>query len=251
MKMKKYGFTLAEVLVTRGIIGVVAALTTPALIQNVGNAKVGPKLAKAKSTFENAVTTMLVENSSNSLLGALDELPKEDDDQNAAIAFGKKLSEYMKISPTDRYNVVGYNGRQYFNNGVYQQSMPFVSDDGMVYWLWPWKNHNFHPGRGSQEDNPYPDIPAHQLIGAIYVDVNGSEAPNKMAKDVFLFYMFNDGSIRPAGSSYFKNVPHYNCLWDENAGSSCNKLCNKDVVEGDGETCAGSIFDNGLKIIYE
>lgn len=31
--MKKFGFTLAEVLITLGIIGVIAALTLPSLIQ--------------------------------------------------------------------------------------------------------------------------------------------------------------------------------------------------------------------------
>ena len=50
--MKKHGFTLAEVLITLGIIGVVAALTAPALVQNAGSAQIGPKLAKAVSTFE-------------------------------------------------------------------------------------------------------------------------------------------------------------------------------------------------------
>ena len=35
--MKKFGFTLAEVLVTLGIIGVVAALTAPALILSSRN----------------------------------------------------------------------------------------------------------------------------------------------------------------------------------------------------------------------
>ena len=32
--MKKYGFTLAEVLITLGIIGVVAAMTIPTLISD-------------------------------------------------------------------------------------------------------------------------------------------------------------------------------------------------------------------------
>lgn len=48
------GFTLAEVLITLGIIGVVAALTAPALVQNAGTAKIGPTLAKVVSTLENA-----------------------------------------------------------------------------------------------------------------------------------------------------------------------------------------------------
>lgn len=60
-------------LVTLGIIGVVAALTTPALIQNVGNAKVGSKLAKAKATFETAAEMMLTENSSNTIMSITDD----------------------------------------------------------------------------------------------------------------------------------------------------------------------------------
>ena len=35
--MKIFGFTLAEVLITLGIIGVVAAMTIPGLIQNSKN----------------------------------------------------------------------------------------------------------------------------------------------------------------------------------------------------------------------
>ena len=55
----KQGFTLAEVLITLGIIGVVAALTAPALVQNAGNAKVGPTLTKVVPTLENAHEQML------------------------------------------------------------------------------------------------------------------------------------------------------------------------------------------------
>lgn len=35
--MKKQGFTLAEVLITLGIVGVVAALTAPALVMSSRN----------------------------------------------------------------------------------------------------------------------------------------------------------------------------------------------------------------------
>ena len=45
--MIKKGFTLTELLITLGIIGVVAALTAPALNINANNAKAGPALAKA------------------------------------------------------------------------------------------------------------------------------------------------------------------------------------------------------------
>ena len=69
---KKLGFTLAEVLITLGIIGVVAALTAPALIQNVGSAKVGPILAKVKSTIEIANEQILSDNDANKLSSIID-----------------------------------------------------------------------------------------------------------------------------------------------------------------------------------
>ena len=58
---KREGFTLAEVLITLAIIGVVAALTTPAIIRNSQNAKIGPQLSKIVTTFENAAQLAGVE----------------------------------------------------------------------------------------------------------------------------------------------------------------------------------------------
>ena len=52
--MKRKGFTLSEVLITLGIIGVVAALTLPSLISDTSSAQIGPKLGKAVSMFEQA-----------------------------------------------------------------------------------------------------------------------------------------------------------------------------------------------------
>ncbi len=54
-------------LITLGIIGVVAALTAPALIQDVSNAHIGPTLSKFKSTLENANYQMLNDAGSNDL----------------------------------------------------------------------------------------------------------------------------------------------------------------------------------------
>ena len=59
--MLKRGFTLAEVLVTLTIIGVIAAITLPSLLSNTATAQIGPKLAKAVSMFEQANTALLNE----------------------------------------------------------------------------------------------------------------------------------------------------------------------------------------------
>lgn len=54
MNGSKNGFTLAEVLITLGIIGVVAAITIPTLIANTNSAKFRTKYQKAISTLRQA-----------------------------------------------------------------------------------------------------------------------------------------------------------------------------------------------------
>ncbi len=53
--MKKNAFTLAEVLITLGIIGVVAAMTIPTLISNTNGAQFKTAYKKALSTLNQAV----------------------------------------------------------------------------------------------------------------------------------------------------------------------------------------------------
>lgn len=52
--MKKCAFTLAEVLITLGIIGVVAAMTIPTLIANIRSQQYRSRLKKAVSTLSQA-----------------------------------------------------------------------------------------------------------------------------------------------------------------------------------------------------
>ena len=54
MRTKKFGFTLAEVLITLGIIGVVAAMTIPTLISNTNSAKFKSQYKKTLSTLNQA-----------------------------------------------------------------------------------------------------------------------------------------------------------------------------------------------------
>lgn len=49
--MKK-GFTLAEVLITLGVIGIVAALTIPSLISNHNKSVTAARLSKAYNSFK-------------------------------------------------------------------------------------------------------------------------------------------------------------------------------------------------------
>ena len=61
MKNKRKGFTLAEVLITLGIIGVVAAITLPTLMQDASKQQLGVKLSKFASTIEKVTRAAAVE----------------------------------------------------------------------------------------------------------------------------------------------------------------------------------------------
>ena len=52
---KRFSFTLAEVLITLGIIGVVAAMTIPTLISNTNGAQFKTAYKKALSTLNQAI----------------------------------------------------------------------------------------------------------------------------------------------------------------------------------------------------
>jgi len=59
---KKNAFTLAEVLITLGIIGVVAALTMPSLITNYQKKQTVVRLQKAYSALSQAVKLSQAQN---------------------------------------------------------------------------------------------------------------------------------------------------------------------------------------------
>lgn len=56
------GFTLAEVLITLGIIGVVAAITIPELVNSCNEATTVSKVKKMNSTLSNALRLAIAEN---------------------------------------------------------------------------------------------------------------------------------------------------------------------------------------------
>lgn len=62
MKKMKKGFTLAEVLITLGIIGVVASIVMPSVMTNYTYKTIGVKLAKFVSQVEGSTRPFVVQN---------------------------------------------------------------------------------------------------------------------------------------------------------------------------------------------
>lgn len=94
--MKK-GFTLAEVLITLGIIGIVAALTLPTLIQKHRKTTVETSLKKFYSTINQAMKLSANEN------GDFETwiFPETDTPENVEQFFNKYLKPYIKVAHTE------------------------------------------------------------------------------------------------------------------------------------------------------
>ena len=89
---KRFGFTLAEVLITLGIIGVVAAMTIPTLLSNTHGAQLKTAYKKALSTLNQAVLmNIAMEDTDLSTI-------KEDTnaDGTTADSLGKMLTDRMQ-----------------------------------------------------------------------------------------------------------------------------------------------------------
>ncbi len=232
--MKKFGFTLAEVLITLGIIGVVAALTAPALVQNAGTAKIGPTLSKVVATLENANEQLLHDEDATDL-SKIAETNEE---------YCELLSKYIAGSSYNDDAVTFTPGATKWNdtasNVAWQYSKEFYFSDNisLVIGVYNSQNVGVYRAKGSFKGG----------YAYIYVDINGTKTkPNKFGKDIFLFFIDKSGQVTPAGSSthaWLKNDD------GEKYSSEGTRACNETTV-GDGTGCAGSIFENNFKVIYQ
>ena len=160
--MKKQGFTLAEVLITLGIIGVVAAITLPSLMAETQSAQIGPRLAKAVSMLEQGNEAFLSANGVDSLC-----------DSGLLGSYGSELTKYLKVTSADG----GYIGK----DGVHYKFEIFSGDKAFTNYTAP---------------------PHKQRLGNVTVDINGPKSkPNQDGTDVFYFSFWNDGSLRPKGAT--------------------------------------------------
>ena len=243
--MKKLGFTLAEVLITLGIIGVVAALTIPSLIQNYQKHVWVNQLKKSVSVVENSFHLAMAQDEvenlmDTSLLKTL--LVNGDDDWYGTWhrfpEFVSKYKDYIKIIDTkaDDTNFAQYktlNGTEYNNVMNY----PIYLADGSILYL-------FIDPTGYSAVN-------YDLIGSYYIDVNGLKGPNTFGRDLFEFLISPYGTVYPNYSKPVRNIYEKNYGYDIYPADIVQQLCNPSGnADANGGSCAARIMEDGWKMNY-
>ena len=183
---KKVAFTLAEVLITLGIIGVVAALTLPALIQNYQKKVYVNKLKKVSSTIEQGFGLMFADEG----VDKFSDIPIFQSTENGPVGtydeeFCKYLKKYFKFADvsegaTDKKPyVIKYIGS---NDGDDLSSDTYLKfSDGT--WI---------------EFTYFPD---EQSMNAQF-DINGSQNPNEYGRDYFYININDNGKIEIKKNPY-------------------------------------------------
>ena len=121
---KRFGFTLAEVLITLGIIGVVAAMTIPTLISNTNGAQFKTGFKKALSTLNQAaIMQVAMEDYDFSSLEAVSDTVT----QGSGRTMGHVIGTRTQASPLQNY-VFPSKVEWYFTGTCTQQEINDAAD---------------------------------------------------------------------------------------------------------------------------
>lgn len=213
IQWREGAFTLAEVLITLGIIGVVAAMTMPSLIQNYQEKATVTKLKKCYSLVSQAYVSILNDEGGSDTLQAGDDLEMME-------KFGKYL-KYQKTCgrnkgcfPNVTYKSVTGNGYSKWEDDTTDRSRAILTDGTLIMFnksaMWR--------GKGNY------------LYAQIYVDINGFKGPNQLGRDFFYFYI-NPEKIVPAGAK---------ALEEKNEDQKFTKNC----IQQNGYACAAWVIYN-------
>lgn len=202
--MGKFGFTLAEVLITLAIIGVVAALTMPSLIGHYKEKQMITALKKTYSQLSQAIQMSQAEN------------PGDYSPENVVkyLKSAKMCSGDDKSCTLNKYKYL--NGSNQPNWGaldIWQPDYAQLTDGTIIRFAVTTPNCN--GVRGTSEALKH-------FCGDISVDINGNKGPNIMGQDVFFFNITTLGLI-PFGTKEETSYPFENaCKNKENAsGLGC------------------------------
>lgn len=196
LKKECFAFTLAEVLITLGVIGIIAAMTIPTLISNYQKIQTVSQLKKQYTNLAQTVRLSETDNGSNSTWdwGTV-MTPRQ--------SFDTYWAPYLKIAQyCNSYSDCGYTATRPWKwlDGTTQWTVDVVKTttmtsvilaDGTYMWV-----------RNDKD---------------VAIDLNGSKGPNTIGKDVFHFTVFDPQGLMP--KYYYENF-NDDCFAND-AGDAC------------------------------
>ena len=216
--MKK-AFTLAEVLVTLGIIDVVSAMTVPSLMQNHQRKTYVTQLHKIYNELQQASLQYMTDNNAINMKEA--GIISDD----AASDFIKKYFKVVQDCGADK-------------SPCFPEHIVYKKLLGAENSVWVGKRH-FVLASGASVSTYY--HPEDELLLEFWVDINGQNGPNIIGRDLFGMYMSVDGVL--------DDLTYKFPLSKEERENKFNTVC-KAANQGYLHGCFGKILNDNWEMTY-
>jgi len=221
----KNGFTLSELLMALTIVGVIAVLTVPVMMNNIHNKMFATQVKNMAATIEQLAQDQLIVHRTRDLsdtdFGDPDKLLS---DKHFSIAksctSNESLTKCWKTAATGNDKIqYKYLSRQ--NLDISKNGRTVVLKNGvMLRYTAPESSENV----------------SGNIVCKILLDINGNDKPNIVGRDLFGFYVTNKGKI--VDYSYATES-------DDTLETKITKCKSSSVWY-----CYGALADNGWKMDY-
>ena len=203
------GFTLAEVLITLGIIGVVAALTIPTIMQSITKKKLETQIKGAYSAIAQTMRAVEADDLGFDMKIVSDE--KQDSTNNW---FKTYILPYLKTE-TVCYNKAGCWHKKGTVKDLLGNPSPWDYEAGLGNYIVTFttaKGAYFNiDGMNSYRMKTLFGINTDNLGLVFYFDANGDRKPNVIGKDIYIL-AYTDKGLVPAGSDKTLAEVEQNCF---------------------------------------
>lgn len=248
---KNKAFTLAEVLITIGIIGIVASLTIPPLMAANERISTATKLKEFYSVFQQGMKKYMADSGCSDMrcTGLWNGAYTDTSWQNnfkiviPTIFAGSTISNDISEQRLDLKNssyTIGITATASYSlaNGAI-----FMAYDG---------------DSGNCVTQPTAIGKLQNFCTRINVDINGANSPNRLGRDYFWFILGNDGLLYPYGGTEFAKIPDgasyesSSCYWKNNdIDYGCGTAGTTTIPSGaSGYGCAARIMESNWVIDY-
>lgn len=252
----KIGFTLAEILIVVGIIGIIAESTIPSLIADFQKKVYVTSLQKAYSTVQQGMKGIMAKQGVTSLCDTnlfdgsnfntagrqsnIDSAIRDNFNVDHSCLAGDvtcMMSGYVYLGKSGTFST--------FSSAFYN----FCTADGMCYSL-------------NLPTLCSPDYTKSSAFkggtGSIYVDINGAKKPNQYGRDYFVFVIGDNGTLFPSyGKAYAEfyagtNYDTTSYYWQgSTAPVPCGTLGSNTIgTTVSGNSCAARIMEEGWQMNY-
>ena len=227
MLKKSLGFTLGEILIALGVIGVVAALVIPQLVNGHKSGTAKAQFNTAYSMITKAVADMDADN-----------ISVEPATYATSGGFYRQFKKYIKYSVD--CGVYGATNESVCMSTSRSEASPYKRLNGTAFTTG--ENNLLDDGCVVANNGMMFCIenPTGNFYGLmVIVDINGkNKNPNRLGYDLFAFEILKGGEVLPLGATGTGKSSSAKTLWGKDE-ASVNRYCNKaQNIAWSGITCA-------------